>query len=199
MTNELSSRDRALLRLGVLTVLQGRVSEAVTGARSEAQAELRKGDRLTVSHPDDQSLSIADVSITRPKPVAKITDRAALDDWIATNYPAKTEPRTKIIGSQEDVLAVLREHAPYYIEDVVEVCDWARNELLLKSAAAGQAIGYGCEIGEHAPPGIEVSTPDGQLRVNLSRSAADIVDQMWLDHRIDMDGNLLELPAGGAE
>lgn len=196
MTNELTPVDRNLLRLGVLTVLQSRVAEEVDRLRAAVHAAMKRGDRRAVTHPDDESQPIAEISVTKPKPVAEVTHREALDAWIVANYPAKTEKRPKILGSEQDVLDVLREHAPYLLDDVVEVDDWARNELLTKSAAVGEPIGYGGELGEHAPPGIEVSTPDGQLRVNLSKTAADVVDQLWLAQRVDMDGHLLELPAG---
>lgn len=199
MTAELSPLDRAVLRLGVLTVLQTRVAEAVDKARSEVHGATRKGDSLTAVHPDDDERAIAKVTHFAPKKKATVVDRAAVDAWILANYPDKTETNTKVIGSQADVMDVLREHAPFLLEDVTEVRDWARNELLLKSAAAGVPTGFGGEIDEHAPPGIQVTSPAGVLRVTVQPNAAEVVDELWLDGLIDLDGNLLELPAGGAE
>jgi hypothetical protein len=191
--------DRTLLRLSVLTTLQGRVSEAVDATRATVHAALKKGATEPVTHPDDETRAIATVSKSKPKAVATVTSPTQLDAWILANYPAKTERRTKILGSEADVIAVLREHAEYLLDEVVEVPAWARNELATKSAAVGEPMGFGGETGEHAPPGIHVSTPDGQLRVRLAATAIEVVDDLWLSKRVDLDGNLLELPAGGAE
>ncbi len=188
--------DSALLKLGVLTVLQSRVAEAVGEARTAVLQATRKGDTLTVAHPDSDE-EIAKVTHSKPKPKAVVTDVRALDAWVLTNYPNKAA--TKVIGSQADVLDVLREHAPFLLEEVAEVRDWARNELTVKSSAAGEPVGFGGEIGENAPPGIKVITPDGVLRVLVAKNAAEVVDQLWLDNRVDLDGNLLELPAGGVK
>ena len=199
MTNELSPLDRAVLRVAVLTVIQGRVAEAVDTARAEVRNATHKGDSLTAVHPAANERPIAKVTHSTPKKRAEVYDRPAVDAWILANYPDKAETNTKVIGSQADVLDVLREHAPFLLEDVKEVRDWAVNELQLKSAAAGEPVGYGGEIGELAPPGIRVSTPDGTLRVTVAANAAEVVDQLWIDGLIDLDGNLLELPAGGTE
>ena len=193
-----SPLDELLLKLGVLTVLQSRVAEAVDAARSEVLKTTRKGDTLTIAHPDGDE-EIAKVTHSKPKPKAVVTDVRALDAWVLANYPGKAETFTKVIGSQADVLDVLREHAPFLLEEVTEVRDWTRNELTKKSATAGEPVGFGGELGEDAPPGIDVSFPDGVLRVLVAANAPEVVDQLWLDHRVDMDGNLLELPAGGVK
>lgn len=189
--------DHTLLRLGVLTTLQGRVSDAVNTTREAVHAALKKGATEPVTHPDDDTREIATVSVTKPKAVATAMSTSALDAWIMENHPAKTETHTKILGSEADVIAVLKEHAPYLLDEVVVVPAWARNELLTKSAAVGEPMGFGGEVGEHAPPGIHVSTPDGQLRVKLAPTAVEVVDELWISGRVDLDGNLLELPAGG--
>lgn len=196
---DLSPRDAALLRLGVLTVLKNRVMEAERNARDAVSGYLNKGNNSTVTNPLNGGQSIAEVNKTKPKNKAEIVNRRAVETWILANYPGKAESKTVVIGSQADVIEVLREHAPFLLDQVTEVPDYVVNELVLKSQGAGEPVGFGGEVGEKAPPGITVSAPDGQLRVVIQEGGAEVVEEMWAAGVVDLDGQLVALPAGGAE
>jgi hypothetical protein len=196
---DLTPRDKALVRLSVLTVLKGRVEEAERKARTTAMGFLKNGDSTTVSNPVGPDQEIAEVKRTKPKSRAVVTSRGEVEAWIVANYPGKAERKTRVIGSQADVIDVLREHAPFLLEEVVEVPDFVVNELVLKAQAAGKPVGFGGEIGEKAPTGIAVEPQEGQLRVSLKDGGADVVEEMWAAGIVDLDGQVLELPAGGAE
>jgi hypothetical protein len=196
---DLSPRDAALLRLGVLTVLKNRVMEAERDARDAVSGYLNKGNNSTVTNPLNGEQSIAEVSKTKPRNKADVVNRRAVETWILANYPGKVESKTVVIGSEADVIDVLREHAPFLLDQVTEVPDYVVNELVLKSQAAGQPVGFGGEVGEKAPPGITVSAPDGQLRVVVQEGGAEAVEEMWAAGVVDLDGQLIALPAGGAK
>jgi hypothetical protein len=196
---DLSPRDAALLRLGVLTVLKNRVTEAEREARSAVADYLGKGNSSTVTNPAKPEQPIVEVSKTKPKNRADIDDRRAVEGWILANYPGKAETKTVVIGSQADVIDVLREHAPFLLDEVTDVPNYVVNELVLKSQGAGEPVGFGGETGEKAPPGITVSAPDGQVRVNVHEGGADVVEEMWAAGVVDLDGQIVALPAGGSK
>jgi hypothetical protein len=196
---ELSPRDAALLKLGVLTVLKNRVTEAERDARNVVAGLLAKGDNSTVSNPTCPEQAIVEVNKSKPKNRATVDSRREVEMWVRANYPGKAETKTVVIGSQADVIAVLREHAPFLLDEVTEVPDYVINELVLKSQAAGEPVGFGGEVGEKAPPGLTVSTPEGTLRVTVQDGGADIVEEMWAAGVVDLDGQLVALPAGGSE
>lgn len=190
-------RDAALLRLGVLSVLKARVTEAEQDAREQVVALMNKGDSSTVTNPANPEQEIVSVTKSKPKPRAEVTSRSKVEQWVRDNYPGKVETRARVVGSPSEVLDVLREHAPWLIEDTTEIPDYVVNELCLMTQKAGEPVGFGGEVGEHAPPGIAVSTPAGSLRVVPSPAGADVVEEMWAAGVVDLDGRLLALPAGG--
>lgn len=196
---ELSPRDAALLRLGVLTVLKNRVTEAEREARAAVSGYLNKGNNSTVTNPAKPEQVIAEVNKTKPRNRVDVDNRGAVEQWILANYPGKAETKTVVIGSQADVIDVLSEHAPFLLDTVTEVPNYVVNELVLKSQAAGQPVGFGGEMWEKAPPGITVSAPDGQLRVNVQDGGAEVVEEMWAAGVVDLDGQIVALPAGGSE
>jgi hypothetical protein len=199
MSGDISPREAALLRLGVLTVLKQRVTEAERDARNVVSGYLNKGNNSTVVNPANPEQVIAEVGKSKPKNRAEIESRRAVEAWILANYPGKAETKTVVIAPQADVIEVLREHAPFLLDEVTEVPDYVVNELVLKSQAAGEPVGFGGEIGDKAPPGITVSAPEGTLRVVVQDGGADVVEDMWAAGVVDLDGQLVALPAGGSQ
>lgn len=189
-------RDVAL-RLGVLTVLKARVTEAEQDARRALAALMAKGDTTVVTNPVNPVQEIATVTRSKPKPKADVTSRSKVEEWVRANYPGKVETKTRVTGPQHEVLEVLREHAPWLIEDTTVVPDYVVNELCLLASRAGEPVGFGGEMGEHAPPGITVNTPEGSLRVTVAAGGVDVVEEMWAAGVVDLDGQVLALPAGG--
>lgn len=185
---DLTPQDRAVLNAAVLTWMQKQLKTGVDEARLLADGLMKKGDTISARSPLDDT-KIARVSKSDPKRRALITDRAAVEAWINERYPDKLVERTEITGPMPEVLAVLRAHAPHLVTDRKSVPDWAVNELLLKAEKAGAPVGYGGELDDHAPPGIEVSTPDGVVSVTLDKANADeAIRALWDAHLVDMTG-----------
>jgi len=92
----------------------------------------------------------------------------------------------------------LREHAPRLLAKKTRVPGWAVNELVTRSKGAGEPVGFGGECGEHAPPGIEVSTPPGVLSVTVDPTTGPpAFRELWDTGMFGMDGTVIQLPGGG--
>ena len=193
---EPTPRDVALRRLALLTALKDRVVEAEKQAYAAASTHLGKGDTSTIVNPANPEEVIVKITKVRGRKRADITHRGDVEKWVVANYPGKTETKTVVNGSQADVIAVLREHAPFLLEEVTEVPAHAVNELCLLSAAAGEPVGFGGEIGEQAPPGIEVVEHGVTVRVLRQPGGQDVVARMWRSGAVSLD-ELLALPSGG--
>jgi hypothetical protein len=193
----LTGIDQVLLRLTYLKVMAAAVAEADKDARTAAAKLLRKGDTLACWSPLDPDALMSRVSMSKPKPVAKVTDAAALDQWIRENYPDKVRTEESIVGTDAEVIAVLREHAPHLLAKTSTVPGWAVNELLTRSTGAGEPAGFGGELGEHAPPGIEVSNPHGVLSVTVDpKTGPAAIRELWDARWFGMDGTVIALPGG---
>lgn len=193
---ELTPTNKALLRAAFLKHLSGVVGAAITENKKVLDGLMHKGDSLSAWSPLDGDEPVARVSKSKPKPQATITNRAALASWIEDRYPEKLHTAPVIIGSDAEVLEALQEHAPHLVAVDTSVPDWAYNELRLKAEKAGQPIGYGNEIGDQAPPGIEVTLPDGALSVVVDKmNGPDALQALWDAHLFAMDGTVRELPA----
>lgn len=187
------SNDNALLRTAVLAFLAKRVKVEGDAARADIASVMSKGDTLAVRSPLDGS-KIGRVSKSDPKPRATVTNRALVEEWITHHYPDKLIERAEISGPMAEVIQVLREHAPHLVTDRKSVPDWAINELAVKSEQAGEPIGYGGELGEHAPRGIEVVIPDGVITVVLDKCNAEpAIRALWDARLVDMDGNVRQI------
>lgn len=193
---ELGELDKLVLRLGVVQLHRMRRQEEEVQLRAEVVKALRAGGKRPMYDPLNPEQKLWHATASETTYQARVVDRTRAEEWVRENYPAKLRPRTKLKEgfTDEDVLQVLRKHAEYMIEDIEEVQDWVLRELELKSQQAGEPMGWGNEIGEHAPPGIAVTKPDSIVKMTFSPRAAEIVDALILNGVIDVDGN----PVGGA-
>jgi hypothetical protein len=195
--NELSELDKLALRLGVVQLNRMRMQQEETELRAQVVKALRAGGKVPVYDPRNPKRKLWHATASETNYQAQVVDRTAAEEWVRENYPAKLRPRTKLREgfTDDDVLQVLRKHASYMIEDVEEVQDWVLHELELKSQQAGEPMGWGNEIGEHAPPGIVVTKPESTVLVKFTPGALDAIDSLILDRFIDLDGNVIA--AGG--
>ena len=120
---------------------------------------------------------------------AEFIDYSAAAEWVLKNYEEKAEPRTRIRPDvpEREWLNVLRKHASYMLEEVREVPSHVLADLLRKSQAAGQPMGFNGELGEHAPPGISVTKPDSTLSVRYYAPADAIIAGLQKDERFSLD------------
>lgn len=188
-----SDLDRLVLRLGVVQWHRMRRQEEETQLRAEVVKALRAGGKRPVYDPRNPEQKLFHATASETNYQARVVDRAKAEEWVRENYPAKLRPRTKLKEgfTEEDVMQVLRKHAAYMIDDVEEVQDWVLRELELKSQQAGEPMGWGNEIGEHAPPGIAVTKPDSTVKMTFSSRAFEVIEALILERVIDVDGNLV--------
>lgn len=181
--NPINPRDAAL-QFVVTKTLADHCASAMKTLREHAGDAFRRGDRLTVTSPVDDT-PLGTVSATNPGREAVVVDRDEFNQWMLENYDDRCEDTPIILASTAQLVDLLAEHAPHLLTWDRRPADWAENEVLKLSAKVGQPIGPGGEIGEHAPPGIEVRTKASTVQVRLAEDAFDRVAELWRAGRVD--------------
>jgi hypothetical protein len=167
----------------VLAVLEARVKEAKAASRVPLEPLYAEGTRNTIRSPlDDTKLGV--VYRTDPDPKWTVTDRAALCKALEDD-PANVEYVDEIDGTNEQVVEVLAEHAPWLLARVERV----RAEAINAAVAAAAR-------GEQPMPGIERVKPRGALVVRPDKNARSAVERLVQAEVITWDGRPLQLPAG---
>jgi len=145
--------------LFALKILGTVVREGTADRKAVATATMKKGDSIAARvEIDGRDVKLGKVTMTDPKPVARITDQDALDGWIAAHDPDAVIQRP-VFGPDAEVAAILDEHAPHLLSFVGEVAQWARSAELSRAEAAHRAGSM------PLAPGIEVTVPDGVVSV----------------------------------
>jgi len=145
--------------LFALKILGTVVREGTADRKAVATATMKKGDSIAARvDVDGRDVKLGKVTMTDPKPVARIADRAALDEWLTKHVEGAVIERPAF-GPEAEVAAVLNEHAPHLLTFVAEVEEWARAAALIKAEAAHRAGS------KPLAPGIEVTVPDGVVSV----------------------------------
>jgi hypothetical protein len=170
----------------VLAVLEQRVKEAKAAARAVIEHRYAEGTRNTIRSPLDQT-KLGLVYRTDPDPAWRVTDREALCKHLEQD-PDNVEYVDDIAGTNEQVVEVLAEHAPWLLARVERVRQGAIN------AAVNRAAN-----GQPPEPGIERVKPRGSLVVRPDKAAGPAIERMVAAGVLTWDGRLLELPAGTSE
>lgn len=190
---ELSELDRLMLKLGVAQRKRQQAQEHETQVRANAVEALGEGGRKFTYNPLNHKEKLWHSTVSETQYQAHVTDRAAAEAWVCEQYPFKTRTRKRLVPGtrMDEVIEALLKVAPYLVEDYVEVEDHVLHELEQKSKLARQPMGFGGEIGEHAPPGITVTKPKPSMRVTFEDGAAEAIDELILRGVIDDDGNVI--------
>lgn len=176
--------DALRLRVAALTALQTRVKSELDSARDELSGQLSNGESHTVWSPLAPDEQIASVNRSKPKPSARVADRAALDAWMAQHYP--DECRTTRTPTAEGV-ELLADMAPDLLDQATTATDQAVNAVLKASEKARQPVH---PDGTLDPPGVRVATGTaGRLSVRLDGEAERLVSDLISAGRIDTHGN----------
>jgi len=183
-----------LLRAAVRKYAADRAVESAAEAKAEVVRALRRGATLAAANPVKPEQEIAQVNVSKVTYSATTVDRAAAEEWVKARYGDKVEKKTRLLPTvtERDVFNVLRQFAPYLLEEVDVVPDHVIRELELKSEQAREPMGWGGEIGDAAPTGIKVTQSDPKVTITFREVQA--IDDLILNGVIDMDGNML----GGA-
>lgn len=192
--------NQLIWRLGVVQWHRKRRQQEERELRDEVVASVPSGGTWPVVDPRNPEIKLLHATVSRTSYVAKATDRAATEKWVRTEYPSKTRPerRLKECFTQADAMKALQDLAPNMFEEVDVVEDHLIRELELKSQLAGEPVGFGGEIGEHAPPGITVTKPEPTVLVKFTDAADAAVEELIIAGVIDMDGNFIKPIAGAA-
>lgn len=122
-----------------LAELGKRVKANETLTRAEFSQAYPDGRRETFRSPVDGSM-LGMVYRTDPNPAPIVVDKDALVRHLAT-VPGCTETVTEIMGTEEQILAVLAEHAPELLCEVTRVPDYVVSNVLAGCKAKGNTKG----------------------------------------------------------
>ena len=188
---ELSELDKLVLRLGVVQMHRTQRQQEEQDLRAKVVNKLRPGGKCPIYDPRDPSKKLWNATASETSFRAEVVDRTKAEDWVRENYPSKLRPQVKLKEgfTEADVLQIARRYAAYMFEEVDVVEPWVLNELKIKSQQAGRPMGWGNEIGEHAPPGIEVTKADSTITMTFTPAAAELLRSLIRDGVIDSDGN----------
>lgn len=185
-----------LLSVAALKILSKHTGDRYDEARESAQGVLNPGDRRTVVSPLDGS-DLGLVYRAKPEKQAVITDEPALVEWLkAHDYPGMVRSSYKITGTEQQVVAVLFEHAPHLLRRVENITSDARKALISESRAAGRSKGPSSELDV---PGISVAaTGPTYVACKPAEGALLSIYELITSGRIALDGTVtpeLEAPS----
>lgn len=187
--------DERALRLGVLKVVSECIKQRYDEARAQAAQEMRRGDRLMARSPLDDR-KIGAVSLSDPKPTAKVTSEARLREWIEKHYPESVQPDFEIVGSQEEVIATLYDHAPHLLRKITTADRDLVDRIKKDSTELGAPVGPG---GEADVDGIEVTVPNAVVSFRADPDALGVVVEMFRSSRLSFEGLVQPEIEGGSE
>lgn len=187
----MNAQDRVALQLIALSALKTTITNIDDGVREDSG--IGKGSTLSVFNPLDEDMKLGTVGMSNPSKTATVTNRAAFTEWMVANYPEQVEDKPRIVGTQAEVLRVLRQHAPHLIETETRVFEWAESAVTKLSVKAGEPCGPGRELDV---PGITVSSKKPQLSVRPTKDAPDVIRELWQSGALNMDGTMRAITAG---
>lgn len=148
-----------LLRLSALKVLSDKFKKLYDEARAEESAGITRGSTIMVYSPVDGE-KLGAVSMSDPKTTARIADQNAFAAWAARLYPDDVEFEFEIIGSHQEVVAVLYEHAGHLLKRTSRVSPKLVKQVTACSAEVKEPAGPN---GELDVPGVVVETAESRL------------------------------------
>lgn len=182
-----NARNELIQRVAILKAISAYTKARYDEARAEAGKVMGDGDRTIARSPLDNS-KLGAVYVTDPDPVCRVTDQAALTEWMIEHYPLLTETGYEVCGSDREVIDVLFDHAPHLLRQVRRVKADDMRELRAGAVSLGYPMGPG---GEADIPGIEVNRPDGVVACKPVDTAWSSVAALHRAGRLQLDGTVL--------
>jgi hypothetical protein len=142
-----------LLRLAAVGLLRDRAKAAYDALRAEAEKAMKRSDRRSVWTPDEK-IYLGAVSKSNPEKTAGIGDAAAFLEWVKATYPDEADWDMDIVGPDDEVKAVLYQHAKHLVKLREVVKPAFRAKVLEASNAAKEPAGPSDELDV---PGIVMS------------------------------------------
>ncbi|WP_280330306.1 hypothetical protein [Nocardia wallacei] len=151
--------NRAVVFHQLMNVVDAEKSKAKAGL----SGHMARGSKLTSHHPTT-GRSLGTVSMSDPAPAAKVEDPEAFEAWIRGRYADRLEKRL-VFGPPEEVAAVLLQHAPHLVREVLDIPK-SLEKLALRDAA------------ELPVPGTVQYQPGGTVSVRANAHAARLVREL---------------------
>jgi hypothetical protein len=151
-------------KIVLLKTLTDLAQEEFDRAKGIADGQMAKGTTIPARTGDD--VKLGKVTKSDPKPVPKIVDQDALDDWIRTQYPDKLDTRVEL-GDMGEILAVLNDLGRTDLFTTVKEIPAYLYKQAQAQAVNGRPI-----------PGVELRTPRGVVSANKEIAAEYLVRQL---------------------
>ena len=182
----MSNRDLALAMV-VLTHAKQQIAAALKECRDKANAELVAKENVAAIAPDGSVLG--NITRTSKDPVARVEDLAALMAYLQEEGPESLFDADILRGgvTDEQVFAVLREHAPHLVDSEVRIHEYVLNALLKRAT----------EKGAVPPPGVVVERGKaGTTNVYPAKDQAEAIEALITSGRVLLDGTVREIEGG---
>jgi len=174
------------LGLVALSYVYKKVGAALKERRETSVSSLIPEERVAAISPIDGSV-LGHITRTKKEPVARVVDEAALMAHIHDTTPEGLEDVDVINATTEQVIDVLRAHAPYLLESEVRIKPYALNEAF-KAALAGAEV-----------PGVEIDRPLGTVNTYPGKDAGAAIEAVVRSGRVALDGTVTKLIEGGTD
>lgn len=181
MTAELPPEVEAI----ALKVLETEVKKRQAAVKAIVGQRYDDGDKRAFRSPLGDT-RLGTVYRSDPEPAWQVTDPDALHTWLA-DQPDYVEHTVEIVGDQAEVLAVLADHAPHLLADVIRV----------RESAVAEILGQAKTTGATDAPGIERVKPAGTLTVRPEKGAYEAVAALVAANLLTWDGRPALPPAEG--
>ncbi|MFJ5984215.1 hypothetical protein [Lentzea sp. NPDC092896] len=183
--------NAVLIRAAVANRNAERFNKVDEAAKADVVRVLGRKGSLPVMNPLNADEEFVQITVSKLTYTAKVVDPSASKEWVKERYADKVEKQTRLMPgtTEQHVFNVLKQFAPYLLEEVDVVPDHVINELALKSRLAQRPMGFGGEVGVDAPPGIVVEPSAPKVYVTFRNPS--VVDDLIVSGIVDMEGNML--------
>ncbi|MEU9515879.1 hypothetical protein [Micromonospora sp. NPDC048169] len=159
-------------RIVLLKTLCDLVIDEFKAAKQIAGDQFPKGAAIPARTGDD--VKLGKVSKSDPKPVAEVVDRAAVEDYIRTEYADKLESRVEL-GDIAQIIPILLDADRADLFTEVEVIPDYLYGLARAAAVKGMAV-----------PGVEVKSPPGVVSARSEVAAQQEVRRLLSGARVPL-------------
>lgn len=182
---QLDVRDLALAMV-CLSYANTQVTAAMKRLREQGKTQLVPKESIAALSPVDGTV-LGTITRTKPERVAKVVDEAALMAHIHDTCPDGLEDVHVVAATTEQVIDVLRVHAPHLLESRVEIRPYAL-AAALRSALEGNDT-----------PGVQVDQPVGTVNTYPDKEAGEAIQAVIRAGRVSLDGTVVKLIEGEKE
>ncbi|NKS77967.1 hypothetical protein GS539_19275 [Rhodococcus hoagii] len=148
-------------RVVMLKAFADVILDALNVDRDDMASRMAKGDRVTAR---DGDVKLGSMSLSDPKPVAKVTDNAAFEDYLSIKYGDEAERRFVWVIRRRSVRRLLNADRDDLFEVVETFPAWVRKAGVDDALIPGRTV-----------PGVTVTVPPGVLSVRTADAAVEAV------------------------